>query len=146
MRLIPHLSHIFRLIILGGGSETSYGHLCALLSEPFQRCPSITVSQDLDGDGAIGFEEVCGCTLSEYQTYVLYAVCAFVELRGGMSHKMHPFLSDIVNSNGGKFLIHLTSTMTAELMPPSWAKHWPSTSMLAFQSHGCLSLTSLCLA
>ena len=55
-------------------------------------------------------------------------------------------LSDTANSNGDKCLIHLTSTVMAELMPPSWVRHWPTTSMLALhflvlsRSHTPISL------
>jgi hypothetical protein len=52
-------------------------------------------------------------------------------------------LSDIANSNGDKCLIHLTSTVMAELMLPSWARRWPTTSTLAPQLPGSLSLTHL---
>ena len=52
-----------------------------------------------------------------------------------------PCLSDIANSNGDECLIHLTSTVMAELMLPSWARRWPTTSTLAPQLPGPLSLT-----
>jgi hypothetical protein len=47
----------------------------------------------------------------------------------------------VTNSNGGKCLLLLTPTEMVRLMPMSWARRWPTTSTLACERPGFLSLT-----
>ena len=60
-----HLSSISRLVVLCQHGEIPYGHFCT----PLRGIPDMTLHdifcQDLDGNGTIGFEEVCRSPLPE---------------------------------------------------------------------------------
>ena len=102
-------------------------------------------SQDLDGNGGIGFEEVCGC---RPRLNVLKLTCRiqFVPLWNYIAVRVPqqtaPFFNlTVANSNGGKCLLLLTLTEMVKLMPMSWAGRWPTTSTLACEPSCFLSLT-----
>lgn len=102
-------------------------------------------SQDLDGSGGIGFDEVCRC---RPRLNVLKLTCRiqFVPLWNYIAVRVPQQtspLSDltVVNSNGGKCLLLLTPTGMVELMQMSWDGRWPTTSTLACERSGFLSLT-----